>query len=398
MKMKNLKNIFLLTGLFGSLLLSSCNNDDPIKLRQKAVRRLYKHGSVKIAVANSFDENQTKMWDGILLAQEKIEKENLCPVKIELIKCEDGGNAILGATKAYEIAADKQICAVIGHGYSDISLSNSLIYQYFGILHFNFISTIHTLTERNNPFVFSNMPTDIDFGDAAAELCERNGYKKVLIYYLENISGTSLSNRFELGCNKRGISIATRESYDVTTSPQDIERSIKRWKNNFAFDSVFLAGRMPGIKTVLDIARQNGVNVPFVGADPFDDPAFASQISFDEKGRLFCVSNYDEITHNDMFNAFNTTFREKFGYEADIEAAQAYDALIVLAKAIAKAGSAVPADISTALYNTTWDECVGPYIFQGNGAIYAHELTFKVFNDGKFSELPGAHEIVNTEE
>ena len=392
--MKMLKNIFLLTGLFGTLFFSSCKEDDPVKMRQTAIKKLYNKGSVKIAVANSFEDNKSKMWDGIILAQEKIEKENLCTVKIELIKCEDGGNSKSGVIKAYEIAGDNQICAVIGHGYSDISLSCSLIYHYFGLLHFNFISTVHSLTERNNPYIFSNMPTDIDFGDAAAEICERNDYKKVLIYYLENVSGTSLSNSFELGCNKRGISIATRESYDITTSPQDIKRAIKRWKNNFVFDSVFLAGRMPGILTVLEIARESGVNVPFIGSDPFDDPAFASQISSEENGKLFCVTNFDEITENVSFNDFTTAFKKRFGYEPDIEAAQAYDALIVLARAISKADSALPSKVSEVLRSATWDECAGPYSFQANGSICNHKLTYKVFKDGKFTEIPGVHNII----
>ncbi|MBR0496755.1 MAG: hypothetical protein IJJ71_11330 [Treponema sp.] len=66
------------------------------------------------------------MWEGALLAQDKINVDGLLPVHLELVKFDDGGNSISGMTTAYQIASDNEICAVIGHGYSDISLPCSI--------------------------------------------------------------------------------------------------------------------------------------------------------------------------------------------------------------------------------------------------------------------------------
>ena len=243
-----------------AIFFSSCDSDDPSKNRASAIKKLYNSGKVKIAIANSFDQNFSKMWEGAVLAQEKINGEHMLPVQLELIKFNDGGDTIKGMSTAYKITSDPEICAVVGHGYSDVSLSCSLIYQYYGLLMFNFISTAHTLTDRNNPIIFSNMPRDVDFADEISLLCEKNGYKSVLIYYLENISGTSISNFFEISCSKRGISVVNRDSYDITTSQQEFERTIRRWKNNFMFDAIFLAGRMPSIQQIIVTLRDNGIN------------------------------------------------------------------------------------------------------------------------------------------
>ena len=383
------KRNFLLYILFSLIvvLFSSCNDDDTVKARQSAVRHLYKNGSVKIAVANSFLANKSKMWEGALLAQEKINSDGLLPVHLDLVKFDDGGNSISGMSTAYQIASDNGICAVIGHGYSDISLPCSLIYQYYGIITFNFISTIHTLTERNNPLLFSNMPNDINFGEEIARLCEKNGYKNVIIYYLENTSGTSISNAFEINCSKRGISVVSRDSYDITTSPQEFERMAKRWKNNFMFDAIFLAGRMPLIHQVITIVRESGINCPIVGSDPFDDPILTENLTSSENGRIFAVSNYDVESEHPRFKEFYSLFKERFGCEPDQEALQAYDALMVLSGAIEKTGSANSKDLAEKLRQETWNEAAGSYHFAANGSVQNRKLTAKVFKDGKFVKI-----------
>ncbi|MBQ4014776.1 MAG: ABC transporter substrate-binding protein [Treponema sp.] len=373
--------------LSAALLLACRSNDDPVKARAWAIKNLYKKGVVKVALANSFESNKSMMVQGALLAKEKIQNDNLCPVHIEFVKFDDGGNSTSGTLGAYQIASDNELCAVIGHGYSDISLPCSLIYQYYGILHFNFVSTLHAITERGNPLAFSNMPTDVDFGEAAAELCDKNGYKNIIVYYLENRSGTSLSNSFELNCSKLGINIASRESYESSSSEQEIERDLKRVKNNFSFDCVFLASRMPDIQTIIELSRKNGITCPIVGADPFDDPLLAAALPAEENGKIFCVSNYNENSANKRFVEFREAFYKKYGTEPDQEAAQAYDALIVLAKAVAIARSAVPQDLASVLKNGRWDEAAGPYEFSENGALKKRRITDKVFKDKKFVEF-----------
>ncbi|MCR4822613.1 MAG: ABC transporter substrate-binding protein [Treponema sp.] len=365
----------------------SCMEDDPVRMRQNAINKLYRHGRVKIAVANSFEQNKTDMWDAALLAQDQINNMGLCPVQIELIKCDDGGTPLSGTKKAYEIASDNEIAAVIGHGYSDISMPCSLIYQYYGILTINYISTIYTLTDQNNPYIFSNMPNDNNFGAAIAEICGKNGYERVIIYYLDNISGTSLSNSFELNCNNRGIEVVTRDSYDLTANKQIFETTVKRWKNNFVFDAVFIAGRMPSLGDIIVTLRENGIDCPIVGADPFDDPLLTKMLGPSENGRIFAVSNYNLSSKNFKFQDFFKRFKERYGHNPDQEALQVYDALLVLADAINESWTAEPQKLAEILRKGLWYEAAGPYSFYPNGAVKDRELTKKVFKDGRFEEI-----------
>jgi branched-chain amino acid transport system substrate-binding protein len=372
-------------------LLLSCSSDDPNKSRNSSVAKLYHKGKVKIAAANSFEMNKTQMWEGILLAQEKIERENLCPVKIELSKIDDGGYPLTGMTVAHKIASDNEVAVVIGHGYSDISLPCSLIYQFYGILNFNFISTLDTIIDRNNPLLFSNTPDDTKFGHEIAHICANNGYKNIIIYYLDNNPGISVSNSFELNCNRLGISIANRESFDLSTEPLEIERNIKRWKSNFVFDAVFVAGRMPIIGDIISIMRKNNLNCPILGPDSFDDPLLAERFGPEENDKIFAISNYDPESQTKEFKEFFENFKAKYNSEPDQEALQAYDALIVIAKAIQAANSAIPADIAKNLRGKIFTEAAGPYVFNEKGGISGRKLTAKVFRNGQFVNIESEH-------
>ena len=381
-KNKIISTFFLM--ISSVLLFLSCENDDPVKSRQNAIRKLYNRGSAKIAVANSFEKNQTNMWNGVILAQEKIKAENLCPVDLEFLKYDDGGTPVSGAKTAYEITKDEEICAVVGHGYSDVTLPCSLIYQYYGVMAFNFISTLHSLNERGNPLFFSNMPDDEIFARELARLCERNKYENVLIYYLENKSGISLSNNFEIQCNRRSISVASRDSFDLSTNEVGFNRVAKRWKNNYIFDAIFVVGRMPAISQIIDVIRENKIECPIIGADPFDDPLLESYLPETENGRIFAVSNFDKDSENEKFREFYESYKKRFEEEPDQEALQAYDAVIVLAKAIAFANSAVPSDIVAEIRKREWDEGAGPYSSNEQGEMDKQQLVRKVFQDGKF--------------
>lgn len=374
--------------LAGSLfLLASCGGDDPISNRQKAVKKLYRHKTVKIAVVDSFNENGECSWEAAVLAQEKINSKKLCPATIELVKFDDGGTPHSGTKKAYEIASDNEICAVLGHTYSDISLPCSLIYQYYGLLVFNYISSSNALTARKNPLLFSNMPNDTAFGTEIAQLCQRNGYERILIYYLDNAWGTDVANNVEISCLKQNISVENRDSFDATVTSHILARAARRWKHNFTFDAIFLADRMPHIPAVIEAIREADIKVPVLGVDTFDDARFAAQLPSTEYNRIYAVSNLNLESQNPRFQEFYDDFVERYGQDPDKHSVQIYDALIVLAKAIAEAKSAVPDDIADALMDHQWNEAVGSYYFGPNGEAMNLHLTPKVYRNGKFENL-----------
>lgn len=384
--MKRINNVFML--LFFCIIFISCNDDDAVIQRNKAVKKLYnEQNTIKIAVADSFEKKVSAAWNGIFLAKEVIESEKLLGKELELLKFDDGGDAIIGSNVAYQIASDNEICAVIGHGFSDISLPASTIYQYYGILMFNTSSTLPRLTMNNNPLIVRNIPDDNLLGKKAAELCDEKKYKRVLIYYLNMASPTTFANSFEFNSMEKGITVVSRDSYELSSQKADFQHVFEKWKKDFEFDAVLLAGTNPEIGEIVNYMRESGISCPIIGSDSFESDLFKKTLTDKENGRIFVVSNFNRNSGYPAYQDFHDLYMKEYSSEPDYEAMQAYDAMMVLAKSIKMAGSADASEIVKVMKANRWEEAAGPYSFAQNGDIENHSLFKKVFNNGEFVEI-----------
>lgn len=380
------KTFFAIVSIVSSMFLLSCSSDDPVVRRERAVSKLYeKQNAVKIAVVNSYEKNISSEWNAALLAKEVIEENDILGKKLELIKLDDGGNAIQGQKIAYQIASDSEICTVIGHGYSDISIPASIIYQYYGIFMFNISSTAPKLTMGNNSLLVRNISNDNFYGKAAADLCAEQGYSRVIIYYLDKAASNSLANSFEFNAMGRKITIAARDSYELTTPIEDFSGVFEKWKSNFMFDAVLLAGTNPLLGTIVNKMRQNGIDCPIIGADSFEDKVFTDALSSQEDGRIFAVSNFDMHSKEPAFRDFYERYVAKYESEPDYEAVNIYDALMVIAKSIKRSESADPKKFVPVIRQTYWSEAAGPYTIDAAGDVKDRKVYKKVFKNGEFT-------------
>lgn len=363
-------------------LLFSCAKDNPAEARAEAVSKLYDKGIARIAIANTFKNNPSNGYDALLLAQEKINKENIAGVQIELVKYDDGGTHSSSKQTAYTIASDQEICSIIGHGYSHFSIPVSFIYQYYGILMFNHLSTDDRLTDKNNVLLFRNIPTNSQLGIRATELCNKNNFQNVIIYYEETPTSENLANSFELDSTNKYVNIVTRDSFSSTTTEIEHDRAFKFWKNNFTYDAIFLSGSMPTVLDVVKRIRSSGITCPIIGDDNFDNPIFYNDLPTKENGRIYAISNFNPNNQWPPYQEFVQDFIDAYGEVPDQEAVQYYDALMVLAKAIKLANSAEPAKIAQVLNEQEWQEVAGPYTFNEDGDIQGRNLTVKVLENG----------------
>lgn len=366
--------LFTLLVCIVNLFFFSCSSDDPVKRRQLSVSKLYSKGSVKIAVEQSNEVENHQLMNALHLAQKTIMEEKICPVEIELVEVIDNPTPSSGMRHAYEIASDDQVAAVISYTISDIAIPNSLIYQYYGLLMFNIISTSPKLTRGNNPLYFSNMPDDTVIAGKAAELCSKKGFNKILIYSLDSDYGMGLANSFEMNCVVNDITVVDRQAYSENSTEGEHIKNISRWKEMLSFDAIFLAGQMPEVQTIYRLIRENGIDCPVVGGDTFDGPDFISSLKAADEGKVFAVSNFDEESENPAARKFYNAYKMEYNEEPGQDALQAYDALIVLAKAIASGESALPAKLAEKLKETS-------------GIIDGDSLEAKVYSEGRFKRI-----------
>ena len=388
-----MKKISIMTAAVFALLMlcvSCVKSDDPVLSREAAVTKLLKKKHrIKIAVAGSWAQKRNLLMEGLELARDEInESGGVLGAQIELVPYDDNYNLNSGGKAAYEIASDNQICAVIGHTASAISVSNSLIYHYYGLLMFSPLSTDCQLMEQGLPYVFRNIPDNHELAEAAAEFCEKSSWKRMMIYYLNNTYGENLANAFELKCSDNDIVVSERESYESVDGVRDYIAIARSWKQRYQFDAIFIAGTMPQVAEIVSIFRRNGITEPIIGGDTLDMPSFFDIDENWKEDAVYCVSNFDSESQNKAFRRFSEAFRKRYGYAADQGALQGYDALKVLAGAIARAKSVKSSDIARALREKSeWNEGAGPYRFNATGDIEDRRLTIKKTTDGMFRRV-----------
>ena len=89
--------------------------------------------------------------------------------------------------------------------------------------------------------------------------------------------------------------------------------------------------------------------------------------------------------------SFISQFRARYGRSPDTWAAQGYDALHILAKAIKFTGSRNPLDLSYAIrYMDAWEGVNGRYKFDASGELENKPIFLKVFHQGKQVLIQGS--------
>ena len=131
-------------------------------------------------------------------------------------------------------------------------------------------STNPALTKQGLPYVFRNIPDDDATAKKAAQFCEKMGWHRILVYYLNTSYGTGLANAFEL----QSGNVLDRVSYEAAYGKAEHAAVAQNWKENYEFDAIFIAGLWPDTADIVSVFRENGIDVPFIDGGEFDDPDF----------------------------------------------------------------------------------------------------------------------------
>ncbi|MBR5672381.1 MAG: ABC transporter substrate-binding protein, partial [Spirochaetales bacterium] len=301
-----------------ALLASCARSDNNGYKRNKATERLLKkEHRIKIAAAGPWESRYNLLKEGLDLALDEVNAAGgVLGAQVELIPFDDQNMLFTGGLAAYEVVSDPQICAVIGHSSSSISISNSLIYHFYGLLMFSPYSTNPVLTKQGLPYVFRNIPDDEATARKAAQFCEKMGWHRILVYYLNSAYGTGLANAFEI----QSGNVLDRVSYENSYTKAQHTAVAQNWLDNYKFDAVFVAGLWPNTAGVVAAFRESGINVPIIDGGEFDDPAFFQTSGTINEENLYTVTPYSEKSEKPAFNAFKSAFRAKYGMEPDIAA------------------------------------------------------------------------------
>jgi len=357
--------------LFFLILLAACS-----KLRNVSDERAHiaakAKGEIIIgAVAPwALMENETKamLWQGMEFALNKVNGAGgVLNRKIRIVKKDDEGLVNKGRLIAQSFAENRNMVAVIGHFNSYISIPASSIYEFSGLLMVTPASTNPKLTQQGFKYVFTMIPTNDEMGKKLAVYALRRGYKKIIIYYVNNSYGFGLANGFERRIEEfENIEIVDRLSYHPA-GKDDFRRDLRKWKDNFTFDSIFLAGQVPEAGKIISRAYELGIRAPIFGGNGLNSPKLWEAGCKAVEGTVVAAFFHPDEPRQRV-QQFVTDFKKEYGVLPDAWAAQGYDTVKLIVYAMEKAGSTVPKKVADVLRSTKkWSGITGLRTFDVNG-------------------------------
>jgi len=296
---------------------------------------------------------------------------------------DDKGNKELGQEIARKIARNLNIVAVIGHRYSKVAVPTSITYEENGIVFISTGSTVPKLTAHKNLYIFRNVPSDKTIGQGLAKFAATQKFKKIFVIFERTDYGKQLAEFFREGAEskERNLEVVKIRSYNAK---QTDFRSLFLDAQEFNFDAIFVAGGISNATKLIKQARSLGIVQPFIGGDSLDNPILWNEVKYGAIGTF--VASVFNPNQNKLSQRFVENFKKDNGIEPDAKAAQGYDAVKVLSRAIENSKSTIPIDIAMALrYMRGWRGAVGSYNFLRSGDIDGRYIHIKRLSaDGEF--------------
>jgi branched-chain amino acid transport system substrate-binding protein len=307
-------------------------------------------------------------------------------VKWELAPEDDAGDP-KQATAAAQKLADARVNAVVGHETSGTTIPASKIYYDAGIPQITASSTNPKYTLQGFNTTFRVVANDIQLGRALGRYAVKSmAAKRIAVIDDRTAYGQGLVTEFVNGLRQQGTSVVAKEfTNDKATDFSAILTRIRASNP----DLVFFGGMNAVAGPMLRQMKQLGMNVKMMGGDGIcSDEMHKLSGGTMADGQVVCAeAGGVEATGKAAMDNFRAAYRKRFGIDVQIIAPYSYDATMVLAEAMNKAGSAAPAKYLPELAKIRYKGVTGNIGFDAHGDIRDGTITLYTFKGGHRTEI-----------
>ena len=302
---------------------------------------------------------------------------------VELRIADDSGNEDTAVRVAEKLYADPSVVAVVGHLTSGASIAAARVYA-GGASPVAMISPAASspVLSGMSPYVFRVCPSDLQHGPRLARFTwQALGARRAGILYINNDYGRGVRGTFAGEFTSLGGTVVEADPY-VPGTPS-VEPYLSRMRRA-GVDVLVLAAERPGAELALRELRSLGLQWPVVGGDALTgieaDGALAEGVRLS--------SAYLPDRRDERNATFVADYARAFGGQRpDHRGAGAYDTVLLLARAIDRAGAdrgAVRAYLARVGHgNPAFDGVTGTIAFDANGDVPGKTVAIGVVRDGE---------------
>jgi branched-chain amino acid transport system substrate-binding protein len=303
-------------------------------------------------------------------------------VKFELVAEDDAADPKQGTAAAQKLC-DAKVNGIVGHLNSGTTIPASKIYNDCGIPHITPSATNPKLTEPGYKTTFRLLANDNALGAGLALHAANNlKLKKIAIIDDRTAYGQGVAEVFKKTAAAKGIQIVDEQfTTDKATDFMAILTAIK----SKAPDGIFYGGMDPQAGPMLRQMEQLGLsNVKFFGGDGICTAKLA-ELSGGAKtlGNVVCAEGGASLEKMPNGKTWKQRYDTKYPGQFQVYSPYTYDAVMVLADAMVKAGSADPKVYGPQLYKTDYQGVTAKVGFESNGELKNPAMTLYSYKDGK---------------
>jgi branched-chain amino acid transport system substrate-binding protein len=311
---------------------------------------------------------------GILIGKQK--------AHFELLAEDDAADPKQGTAVAQKLV-DEKVNGVIGHLNSGTTIPASKIYFDAGIPQISPSATNPKYTQQGFNTAFRVVANDGQLGGTLGRYAVTTlKAKTVAVISDKTAYGDGVADEFRKAASKAGAKIVDKEF--TTNSATDFQAILTTVKGTKP-DVIFYGGMDAQAGPMLKQMKQLGIDAKFMGGDGIcssELPKLAGDGMAD--GQVVCAeAGGVEEGKKAAMDDFKARFKAKYGVDVEIYAPYTYDAVMVMADAMKKAGSADPKKYLPFLAKESYDGVTGHIAFDAHGDIKNGALTLYTYKGGE---------------
>ncbi|MFE9842992.1 branched-chain amino acid ABC transporter substrate-binding protein [Streptomyces goshikiensis] len=401
------RSLFVLTTVIttGALTLTACGSRDEAKTGDKSDG---KKTVVVIGVDAPLTGSLSALGQGIKnsvdLAAKTANKNNEVPgIEFKVEALDDQAVPASGQANATKLVGNKDVVGVVGPLNSGVAQQMQGVFASANLAQVSPANTNPALSQGDNwgkgeykrPFktYFRTAATDVVQGKFAAQyLFKDAGKKKVFVVDDKQTYGAGLASIFSDEFKKLGGEVVGTDH--VTVKETDFSSTADKVKSSGA-DSVYFGGQYPEGGLLADQIKKTGANIPLMGGDGIQDPAFISASGEANEGDLSTsigypveklptaktfIADYQAGGYKDPYAAYGG-----YSYDAGWAVVQAVKA--VVAANSGKLPDDARAKVVEALGKVSFEGVTGKVAFDEFGDTTNKQLTVYKVEGGKWVDV-----------
>jgi branched-chain amino acid transport system substrate-binding protein len=300
-------------------------------------------------------------------------------VKFVLVNEDDAADPKQGAIVAQKLV-DAKVNGVIGHLNSGTTIPASKLYADAGIPQISGSATNPKYTQQGFATAFRVMANDVQQGKSLGEFAAKQGVKTVAVIDDRSAYGQGLADEFKKAAEANGLKVvATEFTNDKATDFKAILTKIKAKKA----DLVFFGGMDAQGGPMARQMKELGIKAKLLGGDGVCTPEFMRLGGEAATDGHFCSLPGMPLDKLAKGPEFKDKFNKKFGAEIQLYAPYVYDAVMVMADAMQRAGSVDPAKYLGEVGKTNYDGVTAKIGFDQFGDLKGGAISIYQYKAGK---------------